>query len=151
MNLNKRIITAIATGAVLVNALAPMAFASTITVSGNGEQSSNQVSVGTNSTVQVQQTNTANISNKVDSSSSTGGNSSNGNTGGNTAITTGNATSNTTVTNAANLNKADLSNCGCRSSGTTVNVSGNGENSNNTVGVENTNSVYVNQANAANF
>jgi len=151
MTLNKRILTAIATGAVLVNALAPMAFASTITVSGNGENSTSNVGVSTNSTVQVQQSNNANISNNVNSNSSTGGNSSNGNTGGSTSITTGNATANTTVTNAANLNKADLSNCGCSNSGTNVTVKGNGEDSNNTVGVTNANSVYVNQTNDANF
>jgi hypothetical protein len=150
MTYKNRIITAIATGAVLVNALAPMAFASTITVSGNGEDSSSNVNLTSNTTTQVVQTNDANISNKVDSSSSTGDNSSNGNTGGSTSITTGNATSNTTVTNAANLNQADLSNCAsCNSSSTDVNISGNGEDSHNDANVGNNSGVFVSQTNTA--
>jgi hypothetical protein len=151
MTFKKRIITAIATGAVLVNALAPMALASTITVSGNGENSTSNVALNANNTTQVVQTNTANISNKVNSSSSTGGNSSDGNTGGSTSVTTGNATTNTTVSNAANLNQANLSNCGCSDSSTDVNVSGNGEDSTNNATVNNTNGVFVQQANDANI
>ena len=46
MTYNKRIITAIATGAVLLNAMAPLALAdTTLTVTGNGALSNNAVNV----------------------------------------------------------------------------------------------------------
>lgn len=152
MTFKTRFTTAIATGAVLVNALAPAAFANTITVSGNGAFSENAVETTSNSTKVVNQTNNANIANNVSSNASTGGNSSNFNTGGDSVIRTGNATSNTAITNAANVNKASLSNCGgCDAGPTTVNVSGNGAFSQNGVSVEQNKAVFLNQDNNANF
>ncbi|SRR6266568_2232522 len=150
MTFNKRIITAIATGAVLVNAMAPLALADTVTVSGNGALSNNAVNVTNTQATVVNQTNNANITNNVNSSASTGGNSSNFNTGGNSTINAGAASSVVNVTNAANLNKANIS-CGCSNSGATVNVTGNGAESNNGVGVNNANTVFLNQNNTSNF
>jgi len=151
MTFNKRIITAIATGAVLVNAMAPLALADTnLTVSGNGALSNNAVNVTNASNTVVNQTNNANITNNIHSDASTGGNSSNFNTGGNTTVVSGNATSNVNVTNAANLNQATVS-CGCDNGSTSVNVTGNGAESANGVNVTNANSVFLNQNNDANF
>src|SRR6266568_3590074 len=137
MTFNKRIITAIATGAVLVNAMAPLALADTVTVSGNGALSNNAVNVTNTQATVVNQTNNANITNNVNSSASTGGNS---------TINAGAASSVVNVTNAANLNKANIS-CVCSNSGATVNVTGNGAESNNGVGVNNANTVFLNQNN----
>ncbi len=151
MTYNKRIITAIATGAVLLNAMAPLALADTnLTVSGNGALSNNAVNATTVSNTVVNQTNNANITNNVHSSASTGGNSANFNTGGNSTISTGDASNSVNVTNAANLNKATVS-CGCDNGALTVNVTGNGAESNNTVNSANANSVFLNQNNDANF
>jgi hypothetical protein len=151
MNYTKRITTAIATGAILVNALAPVAFAQDLTVTGNGASSNSSISSSTNSSTVVNQTNNANIVNNVTSNASSGGNSSNFNTGGNTTIHTGNATTNTTVSTAANLNKASVANCGaCSNGAANVTISGNGAYSDNGAKVANNNSVFLDQANAAN-
>jgi len=151
MTFKKRIITAIATGAVLVNAMAPLALADTdLTVSGNGALSNNAVNVTNASNTVVNQTNNANITNNIHSDASTGGNSSDFNTGGNTTVNTGAASSTVNVTNAANLNQANVS-CGCSNGATSVNVTGNGAYSDNGVGVTNANQVFLNQNNDANF
>src|SRR5580692_3872365 len=102
MNFKSRFVTAIATGAVLVSALAPLANADTVTVSGNGALSGSVVNVSNSSNTVVNQTNNANISNNINTNASTGGNSSTFNTGGNTTIKTGNANNTVNVSNAAN-------------------------------------------------
>src|ERR1700722_17881078 len=117
MTFKSRLTTAIATGAVLINALAPLAMAdSTITVAGNGADSHSGVNVSNNSVANVTQTNVANITNNVTSNASTGGNSS--------SFNTGDANNTVNVTNAANANQANLSNCGCNGSGANVTVGG---------------------------
>jgi len=158
MTFKSRLTTAIATGAVLINALAPLALAdSTITVSGNGADSHSGVNISNTSVANVTQNNTANITNNVTSNASTGGNSSSFNTGGNTTIQTGNANNTVNVTNAANANQANLSNCGCNGDGTNVTVggsdpqTGNGAFSGNNVNVTNDNETFLNQTNAANY
>lgn len=152
MTFKTRLTTAIATGAVLVNALAPIALANTVTVSGNGAFSDNHVNLTTNTTNAVNQTNDANITNNVSSNSSSGGNSANFNTGGNSTIVTGAANSTVNVTNDANLNKASLTNCGtCNGGATNVTISGNGADSVNGANVTNANTNFLNQTNVANY
>lgn len=151
MTFKTRFTTAIATGAVLVNALAPVALANTITVSGNGAFSNSAVNVSNNTTTVVNQTNDANITNHIDSNASTGGNTSNFN-GGNTTIKTGNATTDVNVTSAVNLNQASLSTCGtCNGGATDVTISGNLPYSDNDVAVNSNNNVVLNQNNDANI
>lgn len=157
MTFKSRLTTAIATGAVLLNALAPLAMAdSTITVAGNGADSHSGVNVSNNSVSNVTQNNTSNITNNITSNASTGGNSSSFNTGGNTTIQTGAANNTVNVTNATNANQADLSNCGCNGGGTNVTVggsdpdSGNGAFSGNNVNVTNDDETFLNQTNNAN-
>jgi hypothetical protein len=154
MTTKSRFTTAIATGAVLLNALAPIAFASSandITVTGNGVNSTSNVSVNRASDTVVNQTNNANITNNVSSNASSGGNSSSFNTGGATRIVTGNATSNVKIDNAANLNKADLSNCNCNGGAYNVTVDGNGVGSDNNVNLNKANQTFLNQDNNANI
>lgn len=151
MTFTKRITTALATGAVLVNALAPVALAQGITVSENGAFSDNAVNVSNNSNTTVNQSNNANVVNKVNSSANSGGNSSKFNTGGSTSIETGNATTATSVNNSLNTNSASISNCGtCAGNGTNVTVSENGAYADTTVGINNNKSVELNQNNNAN-
>lgn len=146
-----KITTAIATGAVLLSSVAPMAFAAStsIELSGNGAGSDNTASVNQTSTNTVSQNNVANVTNNVQTNANTGGNSSNFNTGnGSTTVDTGDANVTTNVSNDLNKNVADDSNCNCASS-TDVLVSGNGALSNNTVGVTNSNTTSVQQGNNA--
>lgn len=150
MTFTKRITTAIATGAVLVNALAPVALAQEINVEGNGAFSDNGVAVSNNSNTTVSQTNNANVTNKVSSNASSGGNTSKFNTGGSSSIDTGAATSSTTINNSLNSNKASLPSCGnCAAGATDVTVSGNGAYADTVVGVNNNKSVTLNQDNKA--
>ena len=149
MTIKNKITTAFATGAVLANALAPMAFAQEVQISGNGSFSDNTVRLNTSSDTTVDQDNYASITNNVDSNASTGGNSADFNTGGDVTIRTGDATNNTEIVNAANLNVATVESCnGCGGS-TDVLISGNGAFSDNTARVRTDNDVTVRQDNYA--
>lgn len=146
----KKLTTAIATGAVLINAMAPIALANTITVTGNGALSTNNVTEVTTNVTKVDQTNNAKVNNNIDSNATTGGNSASFNTGGTTQIVTGNAKNDIDVSTAVNLNKVDLKNCGqCNGGAVNVTVSGNGATSDNNVDVIKSNELFLNQDNNA--
>jgi len=145
-----KLTTAFATGAVLLNALAPLAAADTnITVSGNGSESTNTAAVSSTTTNSVVQTNAANISNNVNVNANTGGNTANNNTGGNVGVRSGDATTDVSVSNAANSNTANLSNCNCGNDAN-VTISGNGTHSDNTVALDNSSTTALFQTNVAN-
>lgn len=149
MTFKRKLTTAIATGAVLLNALAPLALASTtLTITGNGSDSESKVNVSTNTTTVVTQSNKADVTNNVTANQTTGNNSANDNTGGDVTVNTGAATSNVTVDNKLNSNNAQVDNCNCNSN-TTVNVSGNGSESENTVNLNNGGSTQLVQDNNA--
>jgi len=144
----KSFTTAIATGAVLLNALAPLAFADTLTITGNGAGSDNNVNVTNNSSTTVSQSNTADVTNKVTTTADTGNNNANFNTGGGVAVDTGKATVNTTVTNTLNSNQASV-NCCNSAQPTSVTVDGNGAFSDNTANLNKSSNITVAQANTA--
>ena len=149
MTLKTRLTTAIATGAVLLNALAPLALADTnLEISGNGAFSDNTAKVNTSNNTTVVQNNDANIKNDVDVKANTGHNDANFNTGGDTTIMTGDANATVKVDNAVNVNKANVSSC-C-SNDTNVLISGNGAYSDNDVKLNSSNDVNVFQNNKAN-
>lgn len=151
MRFKKEIVTVLATGALFISSLTPMALADT-TISGNGAVSENNVSANQNSTTTVDQNNTANITNTVDTSSNTGGNHADFNTGGSTAISTGNASATTDIVNKANMNVADISGCNTCSTGTgSVAITGNGAFSNSNVNANNNTNTTLSQNNNANF
>src|SRR3712207_5981283 len=109
MTTARRFTTAIATGAVLLNALAPVALAgesngNDLSIVGNGAYSTSNINVNSTSATVVNQTNNANITNNVSSKASTGGNNAGFNTGGDVRIVTGDARTRVDVNNAANLN-----------------------------------------------
>lgn len=152
MTVKNKIVTAIATGALFVSTLAPMALAdSSVTVSGNGAVSQNSVNTNQNTSTSLTQHNNADISNNVTSSSNTGGNSSSFNTGGSSAISTGNASNTTAILNQANTNIADVG-AGTSGSGSgAVAVTGNGAFSTNDVTANSANNTTLNQNNNAYF
>jgi len=149
MNDTKRkLATAIATGALLLNAFTPLAFASTtIQISGNGSGSNNWANVTQVSTTTVNQTNNADVKNDVKANADTGDNSASFNTGGNTTVDTGNANITANVSNTLNSNQAEVK-C-CQAGNTDVLIGGNGAFSNNTVNLTSVGTTSVNQDNNA--
>jgi len=148
-NTKRKIAGAIATGALLLNAFTPLAFATTtIEISGNGAGSDNWVTLNQTSNTSVNQNNVANVTNNVDANAKTGGNDANFNTGGDVTIDTGKAESNVDISNTLNSNSAEVECCGPGS--TNVTISGNGAKSNNGVQLDQTSNTTVNQNNVAN-
>ena len=144
-----KLTTAFATGAVLLNALAPLAAAdTTLTLTGNGSGSSSTAAVNATTTTNVVQTNTADISNNINVQSNTGGNSADNNTGGNVGVQSGDATSDISVSNAANSNVASLTNCNCNND-VNATISGNGTGSQNEVALNNSSTTGLYQTNVA--
>lgn len=148
MTTKQRITTAIATGAVLLNALAPMALAADATVTGNGAFSDSTVKLDNNSKTTVDQNNNADVKNNISTNNNTGDNTSSFNTGGDTKIVTGDAASKVKVSTDVNVNKADLKNVGSNNN-TDVKISGNGAYSDNKVKVDDSNKVKLEQNNNA--
>lgn len=146
----KTLASAIATGALLVNAALP-AFAVTIEISGNGSDSASSATVGVANTTTVVQSNTANVNNNVSAVASTGSNTAEDNTGGNVSVSTGNASTSVGVSNTLNSNTAEVN--GCCDQDADVLISGNGEDSENNVDlglVHDTNLYQTNVANVHN-
>lgn len=149
MTIQKGIVTVVATGALFVSTLTPLALADT-TISGNGAVSDNTVTMNNNSSTTVNQNNNANITNTVDSSANTGGNHADFNTGGSTAINTGDASNNTWVSTQANANVANVQGAGSNNGTGAIAITGNGAFSDNSVAARNnSNSTTVNQNNNA--
>lgn len=102
-----------------------------IVVSENGSGSVSEASVETSSTTVVQQSNTANIDNNVNVSSDTGDNSASDNSGDSTQISTGDIVNSVDVENSTNISQANTDNC-CTDQSTII-ITGNGSESENTV------------------
>ncbi len=152
MTYKTKFATAIATGAVLLNALAPLALADTnLTISGNGSSSDSDVHVTSSNSTSVVQNNTANVTNTVNTTANTGNNRANDNTGGDVTVNTGAASSTVDLSTAVNRNEASVSGCGsCGTAGNTkVTISGNGSHSDNDVRLNNSGSTQVFQTNDA--
>lgn len=111
-----------------------------ITVSGNGADSNNTVSVTDTQTTTVSQTSTGDTNNNVTQNADTGNNSASDNTGGSTSVSTGNVNSETSVSTTANTSTVSTP---CCDTGTNITVSGNGSDSQNTVNYTSTNTTNV--------
>lgn len=159
-NLTRKVITGLATGALVSSLFAQVAFAdagstsgTNLTIQDNGQNSNNSVQVTNTSSTQVQQSNTAKVTNNVTTTENTGGNKANDNVGqgstGGVSIHTGDTSASTTVANALNSNSAEVNSCGCQSGSTNVDISGNGKNSTNNANLTQGNTVVVGQANSA--
>jgi hypothetical protein len=137
MTLKYKIASGLAAGTMLASMVSTAAFAdTTVTVSGNGNGSTNGVTVDQDTTNVNGQLNLLLAENNVDSNANTGGNSASHNNGkGNSSVDTGNATSNVTITNQTGNNTITTDgSCTCGSD-TTVKVKGNDKDSENTVDV----------------
>lgn len=125
-NFKKQLLSVVATGAVLLNAVAPV-FATdgtSVVISGNGADSENEAELRFTTTTTVVQNNDANVTNKIYSDSNTGGNSASRNTGGDVLVDTGDADSRVTINNLLNKNSAIVACCDDR--GVSVLIEGNG-------------------------
>lgn len=135
----KKILLSLITLSVIVNPY--FAYADEISVSGNGEGSTNNVNIGSDSTTQTQQSNTAEINNNVDINANTGNNSASENNGGETNITTGDVNTSSEIVNAA-VNQSFVE-TGCCGDALALNISGNGSDSNNSIGYSSNKSTNV--------
>ncbi len=149
MNLfQKKVASAIASGAMLLNLVVPaLAQSTTLVITGNGADSENKTDVKVTTSTTVTQNNDANISNNVNSSANTGNNTASRNTGGDVYVGTGDATSVVSVANTANSNQADID--GCCGSDVEVLIGQNGADSKNDAKLKLENTVWVDQNNDA--
>ena len=150
-NFKTKLTTAIATGSVLLQAMAPVTFAQqSFVISGNGDSADSEISIERESEVTVNQENDADIDNDIEVNASTGDNTASRNTGGDSSIDTGDATTEVTVTNQTNVNHAQVSDCaGCAGQDVSVEISKNGVDSDNEVDLEFDNEVDIEQDNDA--
>lgn len=145
----RKLVTAIATGALLLNAFVPVAFATTtIEITGNGVGSDNYANVTQTSNTVVNQTNNATVTNNVNATADTGDNKAKFNTGGSVTVNTGDANVTANVSNTLNSNAAQA-NC-CQTGNTDVLIDGNGVFSTNTVNLTQNSKTTVTQTNTAN-
>lgn len=128
--LAKKIPTALVSLSVLLLNAAPVG-AMSIEVSGNGADSDTSANVSVSQTVNILQTNTADIDNDVRAEANSGDNSASDNTGGDVSIETGDATTKVSASNKVNSNNLELG-C-CNALGAAVKISGNGADSRNDV------------------
>lgn len=144
----KRIVSAAASAAILLNALTPAFAATTLEITGNTNDD-NTVSLNQNNTTSVSQNNNASVTNVITATANTGDNDANRNAGGDVSIDTGSADVNVAVDNQLNTNVADVERCnGCGVGDVAVNISGNA-NDDNTANVGVTNTTVATQTNNA--
>jgi hypothetical protein len=119
-----------------------------VTISGNGADSDNKANVDVTSSNAISQENNANVMNDVDVDASTGYNEANKNTGGDTSIDTGDSDVTVGVTNKANSNVLDLSDCDCTVDAS-VKIADNGADSDNKVNFDTSSELGAAQENNA--
>lgn len=131
--INKFFLT-IASFAITTIAFVPGVNAESITITGNGEGSSSEVNISSNTETKVEQSNTAEITNDVDTTADTGNNSTDNNTGGDNNITTGDISQTTDITNEVNNSVVDQEACCITPTpSTTITISENGPDSTNNI------------------
>ena len=145
----KRVITALATGSMLLQSALPIFASMTLTITGNGADTVNTVGVGSTQSTTVTQSNSTSVHNDIDVDANTGDNEAEDNTGGDVTIDTGNSKVNVTIANDLNSNVAEVEPCNCDSD-TTVEITGNVEGSENTAGLKQSDAAVVTQYNVAN-
>lgn len=127
-----KIVSAALSATTALLSIAPVTFATTIQVSGNGSDSDNTVNLEISRTVDIFQQNTADVDNNVDAGANTGDNNANDNTGGDVSISTGNATTKLGLSTTANSNKTFGTCCGGDLS-VDAKIAGNGSDSDNRI------------------
>ena len=148
-DLHKKVVSAVASTAMLLSTLTPAFASTTLIISDNGADSNNNTNVNIENTTWVTQENVANITNNVQASSNTGDNTANKNTGGEVEISTGDATTVVSVENTVNSNTAEID--GCCEMDVDVVIAGNGADSKNNARLKLENETGVVQNNYANI
>lgn len=149
LNVKTTLAAGVATGVLFLSAITP-ALAAHTDISGNGAFSRNDVSLRSNNSTIVNQSNNADIRNDISTNASSGNNSSSFNTGNDSRIDTGDANSFVSISNMANANSANVSNSGSGQN-TNVNISGNGAFSDSNVRVKMNDPSRISQDNNARF
>ncbi|MEM4736645.1 MAG: hypothetical protein QXD41_02120 [Nitrososphaeria archaeon] len=147
-NLKVKLATGVATAALLATTLAPVAFASTNTISGNGAGSTNKIKIKNINRTTVNQSNATAVINLTGVLQNTGSNTANNNTGnGNITVNSGNANSTVTNTTTNGSNTATVNLCGCPTEDTTNEIKNNGAESENKIRIKNVNNSHLEQIN----
>ena len=121
-----------------------------ITITNNGSSSTSDVTLSQNTQTTVQQQNTSTVTNDVKTDANTGNNTASQNTGGSTSIDTGSSTTNVSVSNEGNTSGVSANNCGCQNpTPSSITITGNGDNSQNTASVNTTTTMTVGVNNTA--
>ena len=135
-----------ALGLLLVFGQGPtMAKALEIVITDNGSGSNNEVQTQVETSTNIEQSNESNISNEVVTEANTGGNEASGNTGGDINLTTGDVNQNLSIENSVNSSVVETE---CCPQDASVNISGNGADSENGVFLalnNNNTDVYIGQ------
>ena len=134
-----------ALGLLLVFGQGPtMAKALEIVITDNGSGSNNEVQTQVETSTNIEQSNESNISNEVVTEANTGGNEASGNTGGDINLTTGDVNQNLSIENSVNSSVVETE---CCPQDASVNISGNGADSENGVflALNNNTDVYIGQ------
>lgn len=147
-NLQRKVMTALTAGSVLVYSVAPVFGSTSLIISGNGSDSNNETQVQMTSQTTVVQNNNTSVKNDVDVESNTGDNKANDNTGGDVLIETGDSDVKVEVGNQLNSNVADVESCDCETD-TEVIIQGNGTGSDNDAALAQLSGTQVFQTNTA--
>lgn len=146
-----RIASVVSAGALLLSSFATTAFATTtstsLEISGNGSFSESEIISKTSQDKTVVQDNDTRISNTLNASANSGGNTGSFNTNGDTTIDTGNATTFVDVVNKAGLNIANVE--GCCVGDQTAQIARNGAGSDNDIKLKNNTDTNVFQSSNA--
>ena len=121
----------------------------TAKISGNGEESDNDIDLELENEVKVNQYNDADVKNYVETKSETGENEAEGNTGGDVTIKTGNADTTVTVATLANSNSAWVTGGDGEGGSVSAIIADNGSDSDNEIELELENETDLDQSNYA--
>ena len=126
---------------ILFNSSLSLVRAQEFVISGNGSGSDNTITAQSTTTTTVTQTNDAQVTNNVAANADTGNNSASQNTGGDASITTGDISTQTNIQNTANSSSVSLP-C-CQTQPSDITISGNGSGSQNSVDLNQTNTLNI--------
>lgn len=144
----KKIIFSLLTFLVIFNP--SFVLAEELSITGNGDGSTNAVNITSTQSNEATQNNEAQVTNNVEVNANTGDNSASENTGGESNIATGDINSNVEIVNAG-INQSTVEIGCCDDANTNIGVTGNGSGSNNNVGYSNNSTTNVNVNNNANI
>ena len=120
-----------------------------VLISGNGSDSTNKVKLDQDTDTTLFQDNDAYIYNKVDVDGNTGKNDANDNTGGSVEVTTGDVDTKVAISNAGNVNSAQIGDDSSGGGSVSAWITGNGTGSYNKIKLDLDNSTFLAQSNNA--